>query len=266
MPPPDCMIDGTVPEDDPFSLSLLFHLNSEPWLNSVAYDTGGHAGEPLDLSTGPRHVLPPAGESALTRLLASRRSCRTYEPRTMPLATAGALVHAAGGITERVVLDEGIAFHRRGAPSAGGLFPLDVYAFTQRVDTLPEGVYRYDHLAHSLVEIARGELASQLAPALYAYPFVHAANVVLAFVAQFARTQTKYGPRGYRYILLEAGHCAQDVALRAAELGLGCLCIGGFLDGEMNRSLGLTLTQAGIVYMVAAGYPQGADPPTTDHV
>ena len=60
--------------------------------------------------------------------------------------------------------------------------------------------------------------------------------------AVFGRNQKKYGPRGYRYTLLEAGHSAQNVCLRAIELGLGTLCMGGFEDSRLNRVLGLEPT------------------------
>ncbi|MDX6704706.1 MAG: hypothetical protein QOK16_3831 [Solirubrobacteraceae bacterium] len=251
------MSDGTIPTDDATSLSLLFHLNSEPWLNAEAYDTPGHPGTPLSLDGTPPRALPPAGASPLTALLRARRSCRSFERRTMSLAVFSALLAAAAGVTERASLDDGTAFVRRGAPSAGGLFPLDTFVFAQAVDELADGIHRYDPFVHGLVELERGDMAGLLSRALYAYPFAHAANAVIAFVARFARTQKKYGPRGYRYILLEAGHCAQDVCLRAAELELGTLCMGGFLDSDVNRLLSLHPTEAGVVYMVAAGYPAG---------
>jgi SagB-type dehydrogenase family enzyme len=85
--------------------------------------------------------------------------------------------------------------------------------------------------------------------------FVEHANVLLFLGAVFARTQKKYGPRGYRYVLLEAGHAAQNVCLAAAEGGLGSLCIGGYLDGKLNAMLGLEDGKAGVVYVVGIGYP-----------
>ena len=88
----------------------------------------------------------------------------------------------------------------------------------------------------------------------YAYPFMKDANVVIAMAAVFLRTQVKYGPRGYRYILLEAGHVAQNLCLRSMELGLESLCMGGFLDSALNELMGLKPKQEGVVYTVAAGF------------
>ena len=80
-------------------------------------------------------------------------------------------------------------------------------------------------------------------------------------IAVFLRTQKKYGPRGYRYILLEAGHVAQNLCVRATELGLATLCAGGFLDSALNELLGLQPKHEGIVYTVAAGFDASSAPP-----
>ena len=254
MPAPDGVTRGAMPADDATGLSLLYHLNSEPWLDAEAYEEAAHPGTPLHVDDAPRRGLPAPVESPLGRLLSARRSCRSFAPRSMALEALGELLAAAAGVTERATISEGIGFLRRGAPSAGGRFPLDTYAFIRDVEGLADGIHRYDPLAHDLSEIARADVATVLRGMLYAYPFVHGANAVVAFVATFARTQDKYGPRGYRYILLEAGHCAQSLCLRATELEVATLCIGGFADGEVNRVLALDPREAGVVYMVAAGY------------
>ena len=88
----------------------------------------------------------------------------------------------------------------------------------------------------------------------YTYPFIRDANLIVAIAAVFNRTQKKYGPRGYRYILIESGHVGQNVCLRASELGLATLCMGGFVDSELNALLGLAPTREGVVYTVAVGY------------
>jgi SagB-type dehydrogenase family enzyme len=242
--------------DDPTTLSLLFHLNSEPWLNDTAYESAGRQ-ETLR-GERPAIGLPPPGETALTTLLRERRSCRAFARRPMALETVSALAAAAQGVVETgAAVGDGHTMVRRAAPSAGGLYPLELHAFVRRVDGLADGLYAYDPLGHALEELRRGALEAELAAALYAWPFVAGANVLLALVARFAQTQKKYGPRGYRYILLEAGHAVENVCLRATELGLATLCIGGFVDTDVNRLLALSPSEAGVVYMVAAGYAEG---------
>ena len=241
--------------DDPTSLSLLFHLNSEPWLNDAAYQNAAGQTALEGLGGEPVVTLPPPEQSPLTELLRRRRSVRAFLPQPLAVTAVATLAAAAQGVVETVGRDEGSGFERRAAPSAGGLHPLTLHLFARRVDGLEDGAYRYEPHTHALAELALGDPTERLAPALYAFPFVADANAIFALVARFSRTQAKYGPRGYRYMLLEAGHAAQNLCLRAVELGLGSLCIGGFLDSQVNDMLGLRAQEAGAVYMVAVGHP-----------
>ena len=201
-------------------------------------------------------ALPPPAPSPLTALLAERRSTRAFSLEELSLDAVSALTAAAQGIVETVPLDDGTSLVRRGAPSAGGLYPLELHVFARRVDGLADGLYFYDDHAHGLAERGLGDPTAAAWPARSTRSrSSREANLLLAFVARFSRMQSKYGPRGYRYILLEAGHAAQNVCLRAAELGLATLCIGGFIDSELNAALGLRDTEAGVVYAVAAGHP-----------
>jgi SagB-type dehydrogenase family enzyme len=249
--------------EDPTALSLLFHLNSEPWLNDEAY-AGASRQETLREAEPGRQVvqLPQPGESPLTTLLRKRRSARAFAARPLSLEVVSALAAAAQGVVEVVRVEGGGSLVRRAAPSAGGLYPLDVYLLARNVEGLPEGIYRYSPLTHSLDEIARGQVAEWLAAATYFSTFVEGANLILALVATFMRTQKKYGPRGYRYILLEAGHAVQNVCLRAVELDLATLSLGGFVDSELNEILRLRPTEQGAVYMVAVGAERSSEPPT----
>jgi SagB-type dehydrogenase family enzyme len=111
-----------------------------------------------------------------------------------------------------------------------------LYAFVRRTDGAADGLYHYDVPGHSLQLIVDGDLFPRLESVVYTYPFMREANLVIVVAAVFGRTQKKYGPRGYRYILLEAGHAGQNICLRAVELGLSTLCMGGFVDCSMHSS------------------------------
>jgi len=244
-----------IPLEDPTTLSLLFHLNSEPWLNDEAYQ-GGAMNQELKIPEGVTKEisLPRPSASPLTDLLGQRRSYRDFAQREMPLAHAAELLAAGYGAVTPPRIGAQTPFLRRTVPSAGGLFPLELYMFTQRVEDLEDGLYHYDVIAHSLRQLRSENLFLTLEPMFYAYPFMKNANVVIAMAAVFLRTQAKYGPRGYRYILLEAGHVGQNICLRAMELGLESLCMGGFLDSALNNLLGLKPKEEGVVYTVAAGF------------
>jgi SagB-type dehydrogenase family enzyme len=244
-----------IPFEDATTLSLLYHLNSEPWRNDEAYRGDAYRQEFLEVeSPVSRASLPPAPDSPLSRLIRLRRSCRAYLPRAMPLGPVSALAAAAYGIVETAVLEGDATFLRRSVPSAGGLFPLELFVFLQRVEGLSDGLYHYDVRGHALELLPGGGQIADLAPFLYPHPFVRDANLVFAVAAVFGRNQKKYGPRGYRYTLLEAGHSAQNICLRAVELGLGTLCMGGFEDSRLNRVLGFDPAKGGVVYAVAVGY------------
>lgn len=244
-----------IPLEDPTTLSLLFHLNSEPWLNDEAY-RGGAINQELKVPEGviAEVSLPRPPSSALMDLLGRRYSCREYSQREMSLEHAAALLFACYGAITPPRIKGQTPFLRRTVPSAGGLFPLELYAFTQRVQSLEDGLYHYDVVAHSLQQVHRGNLIPTLEPMFYTYPFMKDANLIIAMAAVFLRTQKKYGPRGYRYTLMEAGHVAQNLSLRASELGLATLCMGGFVDSALNELLGLKPKEEGVVYTVAAGF------------
>lgn len=245
--------------DDPTTLSRLFHLNSEPWLNDEAY-RGAAANQEFKT---PAEVLaevplPRSAASPLGELLRRRRSCRSFVRRAMPLEVPSALLAAAYGIVEATAFPDQSRFLRRAVPSAGGLFPLELYVFLRDVAGAEDGLYHYDVVGHALRLTRRGDLFASLEDVFYTYPFVRDANLIVAIAAVFERTQKKYGPRGYRYILLEAGHVGQNLCLRAAELGLASLCMGGFVDSQLDQVLGLEPAIEGTVYTVALGY--GAAP------
>ena len=244
-----------IPLEDPTTLSLLFHLNSEPWLNDEAY-RGGAINQELKVPDGVlgEVSLPRPASSALTELLVQRHSSRDFAQTEMSLENASALLAASYGAIAPARFGGQTPFLRRTVPSAGGLFPLEVYVFTQRVQGLDDGLYHYDVVAHSLRQLRRENLFRTLEPMFYTYPFMKDANLVFAIAAVFMRIQKKYGPRGYRYTLIEAGHVAQNISLRAIELNLATLCMGGFVDSALNELLHLRPKEEGVVYTVAAGH------------
>ncbi len=172
----------------------------------------------------------------------------------MPLETIAALLSASYGLTRKAQFPDQTSYLCRSVPSAGGLYPLEIFALTQRVEGTVDGLHHYDVLNHALEPLSVGVAFEDFRSAMLAYPFVQDANVIFFLTAVFGRTQKKYGPRGYRYVLLEAGHSAQNICLLAAQSGLGSLCIGGFFDTKVNRLLRLDPAKEGVVYAVAAGY------------
>jgi SagB-type dehydrogenase family enzyme len=240
--------------DDPTSLSRLFHLNSEPWLNDEAY-RGAAAQQEFSAPHALAEVaLPAPPPTQLGKLLLQRQSTRQYQRRSLRVDALSALLACAYGIVDTAPMGVQSPFMRRAVPSAGGLYPLEIYLLARDVESVADGIHHYDVLGHGLRLLHGGDPFAALAPMFYTYPFIEQANLVVAMAAVFERTQKKYGPRGYRYILLEAGHVGQNLCLMAAEMGLASLPMGGFVDSALNRHLGLVPAREGVVYTIAVGH------------
>jgi SagB-type dehydrogenase family enzyme len=201
----------------------------------------------------PRVDLPdPARcETALFEALARRRSVRAYAPEPLSPSELAALLWAAAGVTAR---EGGFAF--RTAPSAGGLYPIEHYVVVNRVEGLAQGLYHYDVLGRALERLHAGDLRLPVARAALDQQIAALAPVVFVWTAVLERSRWKYGERFLRYVLLDAGHIAQNVALAATALGLGTCQIAAIFDEEAATLLGVDPDEEPVVYMSTAGRPQ----------
>jgi SagB-type dehydrogenase family enzyme len=242
---------------DGTALSLLYHLNSGAWgRRGVEFDPNNVPAR-RSISDPRPIVLDRAGTASQVAALAMRRqSYREYAPRTMSLAMASTLLHDCYGVTE--LRYETISWARWGrvVPSAGGLYPLDVYVAMHNVEGVPDGVFRYEPVEGCLMSLPQCR-REDIERSLFSPEFTGNANMLIALSGTFATTQNKYGPRGYRYMLLEAGHAAQNLCLGAVELGCATLCLGGFDDELLNRALGLRALEEAVLYCIAVGFHEG---------
>lgn len=196
-------------------------------------------------------ALPsPAGSATepLNQLVMQRRSVRSFGAAPLSLAQLGQLLWAAQGITHQ----EGL----RTVPSAGALYPLELYVVVGAVDGLKAGVYHYRPDGHQLSKIAEGDRRQPLARAALGQSWIAEAAVVIAIAAIFERTTRKYGERGVRYVHMEVGHAGQNLHLQASALGLGTTVVGAFDDDEVAAVLGLPERTQPLTLM-PVGYPAG---------
>jgi SagB-type dehydrogenase family enzyme len=162
------------------------------------------------------------------------------------LADVGQVLWAAQGITN----DRGY----RTTPSAGALYPLEVYVVAGSVVDLEAGVYRYRPDGHLLVRIGGGDRRADLQAAAVDQASVGDAPATLVIAAVPERTTAKYGERGTRYVAMEAGHAAENVYLQAAALNLGTVAIGAFDDDRVEEILMLP-KNATPLYLMPVGRP-----------
>jgi SagB-type dehydrogenase family enzyme len=176
-----------------------------------------------------------SGAISVEEALARRRSIREYADEPLTIDQVMQLLWAAQGITNA---EHGF----RTAPSAGGTYPLEIYLVTRSsgIVGIGAGVYRYEPISHSLIEMIRGDLSQQLMAAALDQEWVGAAPVNFVITTIPERTTSKYGERGVRYVWQETGHAAQNIYLQAVALGLGNVTVGAFHDNEVQKILGLS--------------------------
>lgn len=194
-----------------------------------------------------RVFLPPhreEGPYTVEQALGSRRSVRGFAPRPLRLTDVSQLLWACQGISGPGGL--------RTAPSAGALYPLEVYLVAGEVEGLAPGIYRYIPAEHALETVRNGDFRIELSESALNQAAVRDAPAVLVIAAVYERTTGKYGERGIRYVDMEAGHAAQNVYLQAGSLDIGTVSIGAFHDGEMQKIL--SLEDETPLYLMPMGY------------
>ncbi len=175
--------------------------------------------------------VEPSSKASLASLLEERRSVREFSGRPLALGDLSQVLWAAIGVNR--------ADGRRTVPSAGALYPLDIYVVAGAVGGLPVGVYRYLSNEHTLVRTADDDRREAVVRAALRQAWMGRAPVILVVTAEYERTTVKYGDRGVRYAHIEVGSVAQNVYLQCAALGLGTTFVGAFYDDEVREVLGL---------------------------
>jgi SagB-type dehydrogenase family enzyme len=192
----------------------------------------------------------PASARTFDEVVLTRRSVRTFE--THPIAVtevAKILAFSYGCHGEQTESHEP---RLRACPSGGALYPLEVYLAAWRVEGVEPGIYHYDVEDHALEQVRSADPGPALAMATH-IPQVAEAAAAIALAGVPLRTRMKYGERGYRFMLLEAGHACQNLLLAVAALGLAAVPIGGFIDDEVDEVLEIDGVDEVSLYLVAVG-------------
>jgi SagB-type dehydrogenase family enzyme len=222
------------------------------------------AGEP-DLIQLPAVRLD--GPVSVEEALSERRSIRNYGAGRLTLDELGQVLWSAQGITYPIEqTPEGFQREWRGgfrtAPSAGALYPLELYVVVGGVDGLEPGFYRYVPVEHALEPAAPGDLRAPLSQAAHGQTVISTPPAVLVIAGVVARTAAKYGERAEQYVLLEAGAAAENVFLQCESLGLATVIVGAFVDEQVKEVLQLPEEEETYVLMpIGRLRPTGSSPP-----
>jgi SagB-type dehydrogenase family enzyme len=195
----------------------------------------------------------PERDAPFFALLQDRKSGRNFSGTGMSLQTLSALLaHSCGELPNGIETGQ----TRRVHPTGGVRFPIEAYPLVFLPgEGLPAGIYHYNIERHGLdVLHERSFAAADIAPLFAsAYGWIQDAAMALILTAVFQRTKHKYGERGYRYILLEAGHIGQNVYLSSQSLGLNCCAMGGTRDEEIEKLLDIDGVTESLVYALIVG-------------
>ena len=168
---------------------------------------------------------------SIEEALLKRRSTREYSGDPLTLDEISQILWSAQGITHENRL--------RTAPSAGGLYPLELYVVVGDVEGLEAGIYHYMPIENNLLKTVDGDRRSDIADAALGQDWVEKAAINIVITAIYERTTGKYDDRGIRYVHIEVGHAAQNICLQATALNLGVVTVGAFNDEKVVQILHL---------------------------
>jgi SagB-type dehydrogenase family enzyme len=184
-----------------------------------------------------------------------RRSVRAYTDEAMTLNDLSQILWATQGVRETVA-GAYVEFKLRTSPSAGGLYPVETYLYINRVDGLKQGLYHYIIGDHELELLKEGDFSREVRGGALDQQIAGNAAVVFIWTAVFERSSWKYLQRAYRYIFLDAGHIAQNLALASEALDYGSCQIGAIYDDEINQLLDIDGIKESVIYMSSIARPK----------
>jgi SagB-type dehydrogenase family enzyme len=198
----------------------------------------------------PKIALPKERDIAgVFKTIQRRRSNRAFDQRSISLSQMSDLLRFSCGITSTA---RGVEL--RAQPSGGHLYPIEVYpiVFTG-AEGLPGGVYHYNVREHMLDCLWQKKLNDEDIKSMFLYPWAQKASAAFVLTGVFRRNQQKYGERGYRQILVEAGAILQNIYLIAAELGLRCTAIDAVEEPRIEREIDVDGIDESVIVSLMVG-------------
>jgi SagB-type dehydrogenase family enzyme len=212
-----------------------------PWLPGWIVAPKKQAGQEAVMKLPPpsRH-----GTVSIEQAIKQRRTIRSFTSRALSLNQLSQLLWSASGITE-------VNGYKRAAPSAGALYPMDLYVVVGQdcVPPMEAGVYHYRPGEHQLFEVLKGDMRSSVARASLSQMWMSDAPLTMVITAEYQRATVKYGQRGIKYALIEAGHMGQNIFLQAQSLDLEAGIVGAFHDAELVEVMNLPPAHEPILLM-----------------
>jgi len=181
-----------------------------------------------------------SGDVSIEEVLNARRSVRQYADSSLSINEISQLLWAAYGVTKSYESPTSLRGGLKTSPSAGALYPLELYLVAWNIDQLENGIYKYFSEDHSLKLVMSGDKRDELSTAAWDQSWLKDAAGAIVYSAVFSRTTDKYGERGKdRYVCMDVGHSAQNVYLQGVALRIGTCAIGAFNDNKLKELINM---------------------------
>jgi SagB-type dehydrogenase family enzyme len=212
----------------------------------------------VDLTPFLSHPFPA---EPLDALLMRRRSLRSFRTQALPLSAVAVLLETAAGITGEMKHPDHPEILQlvRAQPSGGALYPIEIYLAALEVDGLSAGIYHFHAPQHCLEPVRAGDFRSELGRHLWIGDLPLDSPAVIVLTGRWNLPLRKYGERGYRVLLLDAGHLMENLLLTATALHLGACPVAGFHDDPLAEILSVDPREEPVLYCMLVGLP--ADSP-----
>ncbi|MCE9635469.1 MAG: SagB/ThcOx family dehydrogenase [Planctomycetes bacterium] len=246
----------------PFESSIAERYHEETKYSTDSLRREAAAAIPMDWTRQPvpfkryegqRVLLPTAGLPLVRRGLLGAEDDASG-PGVMDFGRLGRILWNTNGCT-RIVQMVGTVQHFRAAPSAGAMYPTEIYVATHGVPGIADGVHDYQVLDHSLARVRDTDATTALATACFHHPAFQTAQAVVLLTAEWQRSAWRYRERSYRRALLDTGHVLGNLVEAAPTEGFVAFPVGCFRDELVERVLDIDPADEGplaVVPLVAA--------------
>jgi SagB-type dehydrogenase family enzyme len=213
---------------------------------------------PLELAYPPTAKLidlPDPAEFTIPTLdlraaIERRITMRSYSPQPLSLQELSFLLWCTQGV--KAVTERPVTF--RTVPSAGARHAFETYLLVNRVEGIEPGLYRFVAVEHALLPLdAPADIAERITQACLNQTQVRTSAVTFIWAAVTERMTWRYPERGYRYLLLDAGHVGQNLYLAAEAIDCGVCAIAAYDDDLVNTELGLDGDDLFAIYIGSVG-------------
>lgn len=181
----------------------------------------------------------------LTSALKKRTSIRSFKSSPLSLESIGTILHYSLGLKSR----KRPYTSRTYAPSPGAFNSIEAYILSLNT-VLSKGIYHYNKKLHALEILSQEPIPFD---SLFSEKFAKKSSMIIILSATFERVITKYGNRGYRYLLMEAGHIGQNIQLTSTALKIGSCPLGGYYDDAINKLIHLFPRIESSIYSFSVG-------------